>query len=176
MDIAGLLVDNLALPIAATLAATAVISGVRRVRQRRKRLAGPTIPINDPRRAAVAEFDAGVSFAAASLHRMAEARRFRVDSVRRTRNLADETLERFLDVGRPYSALRTSVDAPLMDHVDRLMFALGCLGEVLQGARRFPVVSSREWASAWDDFELAQRAFRDVARQQLGASPYRRAT
>ncbi len=176
MDVVGHLVDNLALPVVATLIATVVIDGARRIRQRRKRLAAPTIPFNDPRGAAVAEFDAGVALAAASLQRMAEARRLRLNSVRQVRQLADETRSRFSEVGRPYSALRTSVDAPLMDHVDRLMSALGGLGEVLQRARRFPVASSRAWASAWDDFELAQRAFRDVARQQLGASPYRRAS
>jgi hypothetical protein len=170
------LVDNLAFPVLATLVATVVIDGARRIWQRRKRPAGPTIPISDPRGAAAAEFDAGVALAAACLQRVAEARRFRLNSVRQVRQQADETRERFSEVGRPYSTLRTSVDAPLMDHVDRLMSALGSLAEVLQRARRFPVASSREWASAWDDFEVAQRSFRDVARQHLGASPYRPAS
>ena len=59
MDVVGHLVDNLAFPVVATLVATVVIDGARRVRQRRKRPAAPTIPVNDPCRAAAAEFDAG---------------------------------------------------------------------------------------------------------------------
>jgi hypothetical protein len=176
VDVVGHLVDNLAFPVVATLVATVVIAGARRIRQRRQRRTLPTIPASDPRGAAAADFDAGVALAAAALQRMVEARRFRLNSLHQVRQLADETRDRFSEVGRPYSALRISVDAPLMDHVDRLMSALGRLAEVLQRARRFPVASSRAWASAWDDFEVAQRSFRDVARQQLGASPYRRAS
>ena len=170
------LADNLAWPVIATLAAAAVTDGARRIRQRGKRRAAAPTPVSDPRSAAVAEFDAGVALAAASLHQVAELRRLRLNAVRDVEKRTDEARERYSQLGRPYSALRTSVDAPLMNHVDYVMSALGSLADVLQRARRFPVASTREWTSAWDDFLTAQTDFRDVARQQLGASPYRRVT
>jgi hypothetical protein len=78
VDVVGHLVDNLAFPVVATLVATVVIAGARRIRQRRQRRTLPTIPASDPRGAAAADFDAGVALAAAALQRMAEARRFRL--------------------------------------------------------------------------------------------------
>ena len=91
MNMLGHLVHNLVFPVLATV----VIAGARRIRQRRKRPTESAILASDPRGAAAADFDAGVVLAAVTLQRMAEARRFRLNSVHQVRHLANEARERF---------------------------------------------------------------------------------
>ena len=175
MELLERLVDNFALPVLATLVAGLVGALPRWGWRRRHRRPTPSSPLSDPCSTACAEFDAAVALSAACLSRLAEERRsFTFAQLRRVRGLAGEAERQAGEVARSYSALRTGADPVLLDAADALLTALGELGQVLQKPRRLPMSSSLAWHRAWDQFLDVQLAFRDTARQQLGAPPYRR--